>query len=317
MKKIISIILILSALICSLSACKSNIDNNDTSDIKDENNTNHNDQNNSPDTNSKPNNIGNSSGGNKYQTAILDYSDSILLNGVKTEYEIRDYEFAGEKVPTNFTFKHKGEEVTISRSDTTVEYVRNNYYPVYQYGYVAWFNPNGDLECYNWGTTLSEVKRKCSEEEAIRVASEFVSEIADLDLYTVSIVDVEHWNMYTVYFTKYVDGIKTTEELQVSVNYHGELDSYVADMFNQFSTDTKNPFDMNEVEKTARERVNSIVGEYKQDYDRVEYDESFRLTKLKDGTLAIHCVVDIHAYTDYGDGFTGVMGGLIEMLVMQ
>lgn len=256
----------------------------------------------------------------EYTTAIIGYSDSSDISGLKKEYEIRDYEgFKGKKGPEKVTFKHKGQKITVSLSETEGKFFRNNYYPVYEYGDVAWFNPNGDLECYYWDIPmLSEIKRKCSEEEAIRVASEFVSEITDPDLYTVSVIDSEELKEYFVFFTKYVDGIKTTEELQVRVNYHGELYEYVADMVNQFSTDTKNPFDMDKVKKTVYERLNGFTEKVKDSYDRIEYnDEEFRLTKLKDGSLAIQYtgeVLLVQVLDEYEELYSGER---IEMLVMQ
>ena len=255
----------------------------------------------------------------EYTTAIIGYS-GYYISGLKKEYEIRDYEgFKGKKGPEKVTFNHKGKQITVSLSETEGKFFRNNYYPVYEYGDIAWFNPNGDLERYNWDIPkLSEIKRKCSEEEAIRVASEFVSEITDPDLYTVSVNDSESWKEYVVSFTKYVDGIKTTEELQVRVNYHGELNRYVADMVNQFSTDTKNPFDMDKVKKTVYERLNGFIEKVKYNYDRLEYkDEEFRLTKLKDGSLAIQYTVEVlfvTAIDEYEEMHSGV---LIKMLVMQ
>ncbi len=255
----------------------------------------------------------------EYTTAIIGYS-GYYISGLKKEYEIRDYEgFKGKKGPEKVTFNHKEKQITVSLSETEGKFFRNNYYPVYEYGDIAWFNPNGDLEYYYWDIPrLSELKRKCSEEEAIRVASEFVSEITDPDLYTVSVNDSEELKEYFVFFTKYVDGIKTTEELQVRVNYHGELYEYVADMVNQFSTDTKNPFDMYKVKKTVYERLNGFIEKVKYNYDRLEYkDEEFRLTKLKDGSLAIQYTVEVLFVTAIDEYEEMCSGVLIKMLVMQ
>ncbi|MBP3376664.1 MAG: hypothetical protein J6L83_07860, partial [Clostridia bacterium] len=122
---------------------------------------------------------------------------------------------------------------------------------------------------------------------------------------------------YAVFFTKYADGIKTTEELRVLITYDGTFRNYSADMLCQFSGEEKNPFDMKKAEEAAHARVKEIYGKKMEESDRVELDEEYRLTKLKDGSLAIFYTASIDMIKIDSHGGELYTGARIEMVIMK
>lgn len=293
MRKYIAFLLVAILLLSSLAGCANNENNNDEYNNEEQN--------------------------KEYRTYVVDYSDSLGIKGLRVEYEIQDYEgFKDKKGPKNVTFKLHGKETTIDLSGTEGKFYRNNYYPVYEYG-DAWFNPKGIMEKCSFYDIDKPFETSCSEEEAIQVAKDFMKDTVNINInefITTSVSKNENHRLYFVYFCKTVDETMTTEEVEVSVTFDGKIEGYVADMLGQFTNDTKNPFDMEKVEKIVDARIEEYTKDIKDQYDRIECDKEFRLTRLKDGSLAILCKADILCLRDVGDE-TEVGGELIEMLVMQ
>ena len=234
MKKYVAFLLVIILLLSSFVGCENNDQNKDDKPAH---------------TSSEQN--------KEYKTAIIGYSDGALgINRWSVEYEIRDYEgFKNKKGPKNAVWKVLGEEKILDLSDREGKFYRDNYYPVYEYGN-AWFNPDGIMESYLFPNafTISE-DGTCSEEEAVQIAKNFMNGVVNVNEYTISTYKNEERQWYTIYFCKYVDGIRTTEKAEVTVTFDGKLRSYIADMMGQFSTDTKNPFDMDDVEKALNKTI--------------------------------------------------------------
>ena len=256
-----------------------------------------------------------------YKTAIIGYSDSLGIKGLSLEYEIQDREgFKDKKGPKKAVYKTPGgKEIVLDLSETNPTFGFSTYYPVYKYGDNIWFNPNGKLELYAiYDQNPRPTEISCSEEDVILIAKKFVNNIVNVDEYIISVSNVTDHDFYSVDFYKYVDGIKTTEYISVYVAYDGKLFNYQADMLDQFSADTKNPFDMEEVEKTVYSRLENLLKDVKDKYDKIEYvNEDFRLTRLKDGSLAILYTGEVLCHTNLGAELIQVAGELIEMLIMQ
>ena len=258
----------------------------------------------------------------EYKTAIISYSDSLGIKNLSVEYEIYDYKgFENKKGPQKVSFKHQGKEVSLDLSYTDGEFLRDNYYPVYKYGDIAWFNPNGKIERYSlFDVTDRPSEITCSEEDAIQVATDFMKDIVNVDEYTVSVLKLENnWNMYEVYFHKYVDGTKTTEKACVGVTFDGKFCDYTADMLDQFSDVTKNPFDMDKIKNTVYARLEKLLENIDKDkYYKIEYsDEEFQLTRLKNGELAIKYTVTVDCFRNISERIYTIDSELIEMLIMQ
>ena len=254
----------------------------------------------------------------EYTASIIGYSDSLGIKRLSVEYEIRDYEgFKDKKGPKNVTFKLQGKETTIDLSDSPAKFSSQKYYPIYEYGDMG-FNPDGILERYYLYVETNTSDVKCSEENAVQLAKNFISDIVNVDDFTVTnIIDMEDVRAYEIVFVKYVDGIKTKEEAYVSVTYDGQVYSYVANMLGQFTKDTKNPFDMEKVKAEVYSRLEELTKDIKDKYDKIEYrDEEFRLTRLKDGSLAILYTGEIRCLKNFGEE-TQIGGERIKMLVMQ
>lgn len=256
----------------------------------------------------------------EYTTAIIGYSDSLGIKGLSVEYEIQDYEgFKDKKGPKNVAFRLQGRETTIDLSGTEGKFYRNNYYPVYEYG-DAWFNPDGIMEACSFYDIDRPSEISCSEEEAIQVAKDFIKDTVNINIdefITTSVSKNENHDLYFVYFCKIVDETMTTEKVEVSVTFDGKIEGYVADMLGQFTKDTKNPFDMEKVKAEVYSRLEELTKDIEDKYDKIEYsDEEFRLTRLKDGSLAILYTGEIRCLKNFGEE-TQVGGERIEMLVMQ
>ncbi len=261
-----------------------------------------------------------------YRTAVTDSSDDADVGGASVEYVFYDYEKYTNVKDIDRTVKLSvnGEEKEFICTPVQATFVGNNYYPTFQHGDIR-LNQKGMIEGYINKESLKEIQDYdkytsvwCGEEKAIQAAKDFVSQIVDPSDYEIS---VEKWDKnaysYAVFFTKYADGIKTTEELRVLITYDGTFRNYSADMLCQFSGDEKNPFDMEKVKEAAHARVKEIYGKKMEESDRVELDEDYRLTKLKDGSLAIFYTASIDMIKIDSHGGENYTGAMIEMVIMK
>ena len=306
MKKITAIMLLISLMASMLVGCQAASDNKINGNENDtENNENIN---------------------GEYRTAVTASSDDVDVGGASVEYVFYDYEKYTNVKDIDRTVKLSvnGEEKEFICTPAEATFVGNNYYPTFQHGDIR-LNQKGMIEGYINKESLKEIQDYdkytsvwCGEEKAIQVAKDFVSQIVDPSDYEIS---VEKWDKnaqcYAVFFTKYVDGIKTTEELRVEVTYKGNVSFYTADMLCQFSGEEKNPFDMKKAEEAAHARVKEIYGKKMEESDRVELDEEYRLTKLKDGSLALFYTASIDMIKIDSHGGENYTGAMIEMVIMK
>ena len=311
MKKLTTIMLLILLIASMLVGCQAASDNSDNKINGNENDTENNENINGD-----------------YRTAVTDSSDDADVGGVAVEYVFYDYE-GSENVKnksTTIKIKVNGAEKQLICPPTNASFGGRSYYPVFDFHGVI-LNKDGMLVGYVDRKALSDDGNEntsknnwCGEEKAIQVAKDFVSQIVDPSDYEIS---VEKWDVsshsygYGVYFTKYVDGIATLEEMLVHIAYDGTFRSYSADMLCQFSGEEKNPFDMKKAEEAAHARVKEIYGKKMEESDRVELDEEYRLTKLKDGSLAIFYTASIDMIKIDSHGGELYTGARIEMVIMK
>ena len=238
-----------------------------------------------------------------YETLVFGFSDSVPSLQVAIEYDFADREKYKEQEPEQMV------DVLVNGKQYSAEYWKTvyrsyHYYPEYEYmdadNQVFTFDDTGMLTGCFWGSSLQKGEKK-TKEACLQIAKDFISEIIDIDAYEISITDNADSEQYIVTFTKYVNGIKTTDGASVKVQYDGTLYSYSSFMLGRIHSEAlTSDIDVKAAASVIIKRLDEIFADAKSKYSRVEYGEySYSLTILKDGSTALVWYVDVNCIQEY------------------
>lgn len=248
---------------------------------------------------------------------VYGFSDSLNLASHTIEYDFADY----ETYETNTISINK--EIAVNDNVLLGEYLETEYrnfeyFPTYSYqGESGRFgvDETGKLAFYSTDIyTTSDYRTK---EECVQYAVDFLNSIYDISDYTIEVRDYSDLGLYDIYFTKYIDGVETTDSACVSINYDGSLHGYHSFMFGRVSKD----IDISEInfEKTNElviEKLDTVYEQAKKFYDEVKYGKpNVLLTTLKDGKTGLIYWLDVDCINNYGE-MQRVLSERINMVVV-
>ena len=264
-----------------------------------------------------------------YTTAVVGYSDGLVyIPGLKQEYDFRDTEAYKDHVPVQtVVFTINGNELNGSSpklADRTYNGAGyGGFYPIYDY-----YSDEADMEVdvfgnlvrYSLHSDCPPLSKELTQDECEQVASQFFKDVVgdQFSSYQVTNYAYVDWgNMYSVEFTKFVDGIATTDIARFAIDKTCKVHDYVSYMLGTIASDAKNPFDMEKAKNDAHAALEKYVEKMRENYDRIEYgEESFALTKLKDGSLGIIYTIEVDGVTVYPESNEiGYQGQLFEFLI--
>ncbi len=255
---------------------------------------------------------------NSYVALLYDFSDSIGSGKKQKEYDFADTEkYKNIKIQEQKNVKVQDKEFIGNYRET--RFKAYNYYPEFEYrtsnGAEFSVDENGKPVFY-FNSDTKVTQNVLSQEECMQKAKEFLKDIVDITPYTVEVVDETKNDCYKVTFIKYINGIKTTDQIRVSVNYDGSIYSYSAFMLDRVPVNTKtDDIDFEQIKQAVITKVDSIYSDKKDNYDRLDYGEpEYTLTILKDGKRAIICQMSVTAVNVVGE-YEGHMGELLEMVI--
>ncbi len=253
-----------------------------------------------------------------YVALLYDFSDSIGSGKKQKEYDFADTEkYKNVKIQKQKNVKLQGKEFIGSYKET--KFKSHNFYPEFEYttSNDAKFSvdENGKLVSYI-NSDIKVTQNVLSQEECVQKAKEFLKDVVDITPYTIQVVDETKNDCYKVNFIKYINGIKTTDQVRVRVNYDGSIYSYSAFMLERVPVNTKtDDIDFEQIKQAVISKVDAIYSDKKDNYDRIDYGEpEYTLTILKDGKRAIICQINIDAVAVMGF-YEGHMGELLEMVI--
>lgn len=268
-------------------------------------------------TNKFDNNNSVNEGDTTYPVMIYDYSDSI-----QSAYHTIEYEFA-DREKYNELIIIPNVELTVGGKQysgvfQTRQYRANNYYPTSRYldsnsNYFE-IDDNSVLVSYFWGTASSE--KILPKEECLMVAKDFITNIIDISDYEIDITDDQERALYTVTFTRYVNGLKSTDCATVVVQYNGVLYSYSSNMLGRVKHIQAVNIDLNKAMASVDRKLNIIYQDTRDKHTRVEFEKSdFIITTLKDGSAGLICSVVIKCIDAFGE-FETIVSERVNLVVM-
>ena len=235
---------------------------------------------------------------------VYDYSDSIPSAKHEVEYKFGDpRKYETQEVKQKVEVMVGGKRCSGTYQST--QYNGYNYFPTYQYldfdGNDFQIDDRGLLVSYFWGSS-SEKTEELSQEECLQVAKDFFDDIVDINQYTITIDQEDHPKRYVVTFTKYVDGLATTDSATVDVQCNGQLYSYFSFMLGRIPSDLSvKGINTEDIEAQVYRKMDQIYEEAKKGYSRVEYGKpEMRLTVLKDGNIGMVCWLDVDCINTSG-----------------
>ena len=163
---------------------------------------------------------------------------------------------------------------------------------------------DGKLCIYFFGNNPSQEEEKdaCTESECIEISNKFVSDITDISAYTVSAAFDENRKMYTISYTKYVDGFICSDRADVRIDETGYIYSFSSTMLGRIHSDTATDFDRDIIQEQIISKLDNEYRNAKKFYDKVSYENFYyELTIGDDGKYALICSVDVNCIRSYDD----------------
>lgn len=249
----------------------------------------------------------------EYQALIFSFSDS--GNGVRHEREYHywsDDRIDESDVSKSITITVDGVKRQATYQDDAIKRPPNPY-PEYFYkddnNCSVMVDAEGKLTSYVWGmpTNTQGTHNNLSEEGCLKIARDFLSELVDVEQYHIDTEYVSEQKRYTFKFTKYINNQKTADMATISVWETGELCSFTSTMLGKIPLTTQCNFDMDKVEQTIYEKLDSIYADAKKAYDKVEYEiVTSYATILESGEVALVAYVDVDCVRQVGQNFQSV-----------
>ncbi len=246
-----------------------------------------------------------------YQAFIYDYSDSVSSANHKIEYVFADYD-KYDDIVIDDRIECLINDISYAGKYQGSQYREYNYFPVHQYvdekGISFEVDESGVLISCFWGNASLQGTKK-TEDECVEIARDFLASIIDISDYDIAIKDNEERGLYTVKFTKSINGIKTTDTATIVVKKDGSLYSYSSFMLGRVSENgiSFDAINLDKVKESINNKLNQVYKEAKGVYLRVDYGEpDIMLTMLKDGKVGVVCTVNVECVEVLGEFETSV-----------
>jgi len=252
-----------------------------------------------------------------YNVFVYDFSDSIALAEHSVEYDFADLEtYKNNDVPINKTVSVN--DLVLCGEYKKTEYRNQDYFPSY------WYTDSSGKFCVDeTGKLIAYIPESSipgnflSKEECVKIATDFISNIHNVSDYAVEVKDYSEEKMYSVVFTKYVDGIKTTDSASISICYDGSLVCYYSFMLGRVSKNIDaSEIDFDAAYSSVINKLETVYSKAKNHYDEVKYGEpNVLLTTLKDGKVGLIYWIDVDCVENHGET-TEVLSERINMVVV-
>ncbi len=246
-----------------------------------------------------------------YQAFIYDYSGSVSSANHKIEYVFADYD-KYDDIVIDDRIECLINDISYAGKYQGSQYREYNYFPVHQYvdekGISFEVDESGVLISCFWGNASLQGTKK-TEDECVEIARDFLASIIDISDYDIAIKDNEERGLYTVKFTKSINGIKTTDTATIVVKKDGSLYSYSSFMLGRVSENgiSFDAINLDKVKESINNKLNQVYKEAKGVYLRVDYGEpDIMLTMLKDGKVGVVCTVNVECVEVLGEFETSV-----------
>ncbi len=246
-----------------------------------------------------------------YQAFIYDYSGSVSSANHKIEYVFADYD-KYDDIVIDDRIECLINDISYAGKYQGSQYREYNYFPVHQYvdekGISFEVDESGVLISCFWGNASLQGTKK-TEDECVEIARDFLASIIDISEYDIAIEDNEECGLYTVKFTKSINGIKTTDTATIVVKKDGSLYSYSSFMLGRVSENgiSFDAINLDKVKESINNKLNQVYKEAKGVYSRVDYGEpDIMLTMLKDGKVGVVCTVNVECVEVLGEFETSV-----------
>lgn len=200
--------------------------------------------------------------------------------------------FAAKTVTVEFM----GQQYTGEYQETI--YAGSNYYPWLCYDFEEGFfrvKKNGEL-C---GIYLSDhheavpIEEHFSEEEYLNIATDLAMQYADVSGWKTS-VDSDGYGdhaptQYEVEFVKYIGGIRTDENIRISMTPSGKVYSFVSYMLGEFTEENVNgKFNYDKLEEKVLARMKKMFKKYEENRGaELAYEVEFRLSKERKNRVVL------------------------------
>lgn len=253
---------------------------------------------------------------NLYSPLVTGYSDSLSSN-LEVEYKFASPEdYSAKNVKDSIEIEING--IAYSGKYDKTSYIGYNYFPVRKYvdnkNNPFAIDDNGTLTSYFWGTSNSK-KHIINEDECIKIAKNFLSNMVDITEYEINIVENKEKELYSVKFKKIINGFETADCATVNINYDGSMYSYSSFMLGKIPNDINiSDVDIDKVNNAVKNRLNSICEDLQIEYDEIRYDEcSIILTILKEKYIGfvisyeMDCINKIGEFGEYEQHFDSII----------
>lgn len=251
----------------------------------------------------------------QYTVLLQGYSDSVPGVLYSVEFELANYDKYKDVIPNQqITVEIDGKSYVGTYHET--EYYKYGGYPDYVYytaeGYMLRVNVDGELTFFRLGKNAGE--NKLQKEECLEIGKRFMEKLVDISLYEMTVKENQYG--YELSFTKYIDGIKTSDSASIIVSYNGELFRYNSDMLGRVEADSnRESIDVEKIKEAVYEKIDEIYAGVKSSYSRIEYKEpELTLTTLKDENLGIVCRLEVDLVNEYGE-YELVIGELLTFVI--
>lgn len=257
---------------------------------------------------------------NNLSIKICGYSDSIPQAPHELEFEAWSEDaFFDSNVDKNIIITIGNVEVEGNYVNSEIRF--SEFYKTHKYKdknncYFS-LSDEGKLCTYFFGNEPSNnnYNKTYTESECIEIARTFVSNITNVSEYTATSTFDDERKMYTVSFTKYIDGFRCSDRADIMIKETGYIYSFSSTMLGQMSSNMTTGFDCENIKKQVISKLDDEYATAKQTYDEVSYESfDYELTIDDNGEYALICTVEVKCIHFY-DGYDVVASERILLLI--
>lgn len=260
-----------------------------------------------------------------YETLLCGVSDSMAGVPAETGYTFADKEkYDNIRPKHSLIFTLNDAKINAELVSSVPDYRVGNYFPEYVYKdskeneYMV--DENGLLTYYsNTHSSTESGDSPISMEEGAEIAENFVGGIFDTADYkrTAMLEEKNGRKRYKISYTKYLDGLETTDHAEIAITLDGEVDFYSGFMLNRIPSETDvSGIDFSAAKRSVKQKLDERYENVKARYDRIEYDEpAFQLTILKNGQKALFTYMSVDCINVVENGLESHCGELLKIIL--
>ncbi|MBE6597079.1 MAG: hypothetical protein E7641_05350 [Ruminococcaceae bacterium] len=142
-----------------------------------------------------------------------------------------------------------------------------------------------------------------SEEEAIKRATDFLSNIVDVSLYSVEVEFIERTKEYCISYTRHLEEIKCTDCVDIYVSIYGNILSMSSWDLGKLPKHISLEYDIDNVWYSVEKKLDEMYAEEAAKYGNVTYEKiGAQITVDENGNQVIECAIDATYIMPAGEG---------------